>query len=178
MLNFLIRRVAYALILVILVSFVSFAIIKLPPGDFLTQKLAQLRARGDRSAESQIEQYRIRYGLDKSFWYQYSHWAVNFLKGDFGESFEYEKPVRALLGERLTMTVILALSTLFVVWIIAIPLGVYSAVKQYSLGDQVINHTQFHRAGYAWFSICPVIFIFCYQGSEYRGGRAVFAKIC
>jgi peptide/nickel transport system permease protein len=147
MLNFLIRRVAYALILVILVSFVSFAIIKLPPGDFLTQKLAQLRARGDRSAESQIEQYRIRYGLDKSFWYQYSHWAVNFLKGDFGESFEYEKPVRALLGERLTMTVILALSTLLVVWIIAIPLGVYSAVKQYSLGDQVITTLSFIGLG-------------------------------
>jgi peptide/nickel transport system permease protein len=171
MLNFLIRRVAYALILVILVSFVSFAIIKLPPGDFLTQKLAQLRARGDRSAESQIEQYRIRYGLDKSFWYQYSHWAVNFLKGDFGESFEYEKPVRALLGERLTMTVILALSTLLVVWIIAIPLGVYSAVKQYSLGDQVITTLSFIGLGMPGFLFALLFLYFAIKVLN-------FAKIC
>lgn len=147
MLNYLIRRVGYALIMVVLVSFVSFAIIKLPPGDFLDQKLAQLRARGDRSAEARIEDYRIRYGLDKSFWWQYSNWAVNFVQGDFGESFEYERPVRDLLGERLTMTVILALATLIVVWALAIPLGVYSAVKQYSLGDQVVTTLSFIGLG-------------------------------
>ena len=67
MLNYIVRRLVYAVILLALISFVSFVIIKLPPGDFLTQKIAQLRARGDRSAESQVEQYRIRYGLDKSF---------------------------------------------------------------------------------------------------------------
>src|SRR5574338_930006 len=114
MLNYLIRRLAYAIIMVILVSFVSFVIIKLPPSDFLTQKLEQLRARGDRSAEGQIETYRKRYNLDKPFMWQYTNWAVNFLKGDFGESFEYERPVREMLGERVTITVILVVATLLV----------------------------------------------------------------
>ena len=130
MLNYIIRRLAYAIIMIVLVSFVSFVIIKLPPGDFLTQKLAQLRARGDRSAEGQIETYRIRYNLDKPFLWQYTNWAVNFLKGDFGESFEYERPVRDMLGQRVSMTIILGIATLIVVWMLAIPLGVFSAVKQ------------------------------------------------
>ena len=139
MLNYIVRRLLYAAILLVLISFVSFVIINLPPGDFLTQKIAQLQARGDRSAESKIEDYRVRYGLDKPFFVRYTDWATNFVKGDFGESFEYERPVRELLGERVTFTIVLALATLIVVWALAIPLGVYSAVKQYSVGDQIIT---------------------------------------
>jgi len=98
MLSFIVRRLGYALIMVVLVSFVSFVIIKLPPGDFLTHKMEQLRSRGDRSAEARIDQYRIRYGLDRPFIEQYTGWVTNFVKGDFGESFEYERPVKDLLG--------------------------------------------------------------------------------
>jgi peptide/nickel transport system permease protein len=160
MLNYIIRRVVYALIMVVLVSFVSFLIIKLPPGDFLTQKLAQLRARGDRSAEGQIETYRIRYNLDKPFLWQYGNWAWNFLQGDFGESFEYERPVRDLLGERVTMTVILSIASLVVVWVLAIPLGVFSAVKQYSLGDQIITTLSFLGLGMPGFLFALLILYF------------------
>src|SRR5687768_18280920 len=102
MINYIVRRIGYALVMIVLVSFVSFLLIQLPPGDFLDQKLAQLRARGDRSAEGQIETYRKRYNLDKPFMWQYTNWAVNFLRGDFGESFEFERPVRDMLGERVT----------------------------------------------------------------------------
>jgi peptide/nickel transport system permease protein len=157
MINYIIRRLAYAAVMVVLVSFVSFWIIKLPPGDFLTQKLAQLRARGDRSAEAQIETYRIRYNLDKPFLWQYGNWAWNFLRGDFGESFEYERPVREMLGERLTMTVILSVASLIVVWILAIPLGVYSAVRQYSLGDQVITTISFIGLGMPGFLLALLV---------------------
>lgn len=160
MLNYIIRRLAYAIIMVVLVSFVSFVIIKLPPGDFLTQKLAQLRARGDRSAEGQIETYRIRYNLDKPFLWQYTNWAVNFLKGDFGESFEYERPVSDMLGQRVSMTIILGIATLIVVWMLAIPLGVFSAVKQYSLGDQVITTLSFLGLGMPGFLLALLILYF------------------
>lgn len=160
MVNFIIRRILYALIMIILVSFVSFLIIKLPPGDFLTQKLAQLRARGDRSAEGQIETYRVRYNLDKPFMWQYTNWAWNFLHGDFGESFEYERPVKDMLGERVTMTIILSLATLIVVWILAIPLGVFSAVKQYSLGDQIITTLSFIGLGMPGFLLALLILYF------------------
>jgi peptide/nickel transport system permease protein len=147
MATYILRRLVYAAVMLVLVSFVSFVLIQLPPGDFLDQKLAQLRARGDRSAESQIETYRQRYNLDKPFLWQYGNWVINFAQGDFGESFEYERPVRDLLGERITMTVILGIATLIVVWAIAIPVGVFSAVKQYSLADQLITTISFVGLG-------------------------------
>jgi peptide/nickel transport system permease protein len=160
MVNYIIRRVLYAAVMVVLVSFVSFVIIKLPPGDFLDQKLAQLRARGDRSAEGQIETYRVRYNLDKPFLWQYSHWAWNFLHGDFGESFEYERPVREMLGQRVTYTIVLSLASLLVVWVLAIPLGVYSAVHQYSAGDQIITTLSFVGLGMPGFLLALLILYF------------------
>ncbi len=160
MVSYIIRRLGYAAIMVVLVSFVSFALLELPPGDYLTQKLEQLRARGDRSAENQIEAYRVRYGLDKPWMVRYVNWAVHFVQGDFGESFEYERPVRDLLGERLTFTVILAVATLIVTWAIGIPLGVYSAVKQYSLGDQIITTISFIGLGVPGFLLALLILYF------------------
>jgi peptide/nickel transport system permease protein len=160
MATYIFRRLIYASIMVVLVSFVSFVIIKLPPGDFLDQKLAQLRARGDRSAEGQIETYRVRYNLDKPFLWQYSNWAWNFLQGDFGESFEYERPVKDLLGQRVNMTIILSVATLIVVWAIAIPLGVFSAVKQYSLADQIITTLSFVGLGMPGFLLALLILYF------------------
>ena len=157
MLSYLVRRLGYAAVMVVLVSFVSFVIIELPPGDFLDQKLAQLQARGDRSAQSRIEEYRARYGLDDPFMERYVNWITNFVKGDVGESFEYERPVAELLGERITMTVILAVATLIVTWVIAIPLGVYSAVKQYSLGDQIVTTLSFIGLGMPGFLLALLV---------------------
>ncbi len=160
MLSFIVRRLGYALIMVVLVSFVSFVIIKLPPGDFLTQKIEQLRSRGDRSAEARIDQYRVRYGLDKPFIEQYTGWVTNFVRGDFGESFEYERPVKDLLGERLLFTVILSVATLILTWALAIPLGVYSAVRQYSVGDQIISVISFIGLGMPGFLLALIILYF------------------
>ncbi len=160
MLAYIIRRVGYALIMVVLVSFVSFVIIKLPPGDFLTQRLQQLQARGDRSAEAQVAQLRVRYGLDQPFLLQYTNWASRFILGDFGQSFEYERPVKDVLGERLPMTIVLALATLLITWAIGIPLGVYSATHQYSPGDQVITTLSFIGLGMPGFLLALLILYF------------------
>jgi peptide/nickel transport system permease protein len=160
MATYIFRRLIYAAVMVVLVSFVSFVIIELPPGDFLTQKIEQLRARGDRSAESRIDEYRIRYGLDQPFMVRYVNWATNFLKGDFGESFEYERPVRDLLGQRLNFTILLSVATLIVVWALAIPLGVFSAVKQYSLADQIITTVSFIGLGMPGFLFALLVLYF------------------
>src|SRR4030095_14063436 len=144
---FIIRRVFYAIIMLIVVSFVSFIIISLPAGDFLDQKIAELQARGDQSAAQRIDQYRERYGLDKPVLTQYWIWISNFVKGDFGLSFEFERPVRELIGQRLALSIVLSLTTLILTWAIAIPLGVYSAVNQYSLGDQVVTAIAFVGLG-------------------------------
>lgn len=157
MLAFIVRRVFYAFIMLVLVSFVSFIIIQLPPGDFLTQKIAELNARGDRSAELRVHEYRARYGLDRPFLEQYWIWASNFARGDYGESFEYERPVSELLGQRMMLTVVLAIATTMFIWLMAIPLGVYSAVNQYSVGDQVITGISFLGLGMPGFLIALLV---------------------
>lgn len=160
MLAYIGRRLIYSFIMLILVSFVSFIIIELPPGDFLTQKLQELQARGDRSAEMRIEEYRARYGLDKPLLERYWIWISNFIQGDFGESFEFERPVAELIGQRLGMTVVLALSTLVVTWAIAIPVGVYSATHQYTTGDQIITTLSFIGLGMPSFLLALIVLFF------------------
>ena len=160
MIAYLIRRLGYAAIMLVLVSFTSFLIIDLPPGDYMDQKLAELAERGDRSAETRIEDYRAKYGLDKPLLTRYWLWASNFVKGDFGESFQYERPVRDILGERLQMTLVVALFATAVMWLVAIPAGVYSAVNQYSLGDQIMTAVAFLGMGMPNFLLALLILFF------------------
>ncbi|MBC8496888.1 MAG: ABC transporter permease [Anaerolineales bacterium] len=157
MLSFLIRRVFYALIMLVVVSFVSFIIISLPPGDYMTQRIRELESMGDKSAETRLEQYRIRYGLEKPFLTQYWLWISNFVQGDFGLSFEYEQPVATLLKQRLPLSVTLAVTTTVFTWAMAIPIGVFSAVKQYSLGDQIFTTLSFIGVGIPSFLMALVV---------------------
>ena len=155
--SFIIRRVFYAIIMLIVVSFVSFIIISLPAGDFMDQKIAELQARGDQSASMRVDEYRERYGLDKPLLTQYWIWISNFVQGDFGISFEFDRPVRELIGQRFGLSIILSLATLILTWAIAIPLGVYSAVNQYSVGDQIITAIAFIGLGIPGFLLALVI---------------------
>jgi peptide/nickel transport system permease protein len=158
--SFIIRRVFYAIIMLIVVSFVSFIIISLPAGDFLDQKILELEARGDKSASQRVDEYRERYGLDKPVLAQYWIWISNFVKGDFGLSFEFDRPVRELIGQRLGLSIVLSLTTLILTWAIAIPLGVYSAVNQYSLGDQVVTAIAFVGLGVPGFLLALLVLYF------------------
>ena len=155
--SFIIRRVFYAIIMLIVVSFVSFIIISLPAGDFMDQKIAELQARGDQSASQRVDEYRERYGLDKPILTQYWIWISNFVQGDFGISFEFDRPVRELIGQRFGLSIVLSLATLILTWAIAIPLGVYSAVNQYSVGDQIITAIAFIGLGIPGFLLALVI---------------------
>jgi peptide/nickel transport system permease protein len=154
---FFIRRVFYAIIMLFVVSFVSFIIISLPTGDFMDQKIAELQRQGDRSAQMRIDEYRERYGLDKPLVTQYWLWITNFVQGDFGLSFEYDRPVRELIGQRLTLSIILSLTTLTITWAIAIPVGVYSAVNQYSIGDQIATTIAFIGIGIPGFLLALIV---------------------
>ena len=155
--SFIIRRVFYAIIMLIVVSFVSFIIISLPAGDFMDQKIAELQARGDQSAAQRADQYRERYGLDQPILTQYWIWISHFVQGDFGISFEFERPVSELIGQRLGLSIVLSLATLILTWAIAIPLGVYSAVNQYSVGDQVITAIAFIGLGIPGFLLALLV---------------------
>lgn len=138
MATFILRRVLYMIPTLILISIVAFAIIQLPPGDYLTTLIAQYSQRGELVDQAQIATLQERYGLDESIITQYWKWISGILFDlDFGQSFGWNRPVSNLLAERLPFTVILAVSTLMFTWIVAFPIGLYSAVKQYSMGDYV-----------------------------------------
>ena len=123
----------------ILISMVSFAVIQAPPGDMLTSRIAELKQQGEGGAASiqaEIDALRERYGLDDPLHVQYVRWIKNIvLHGDFGKSFTYDIDVIVLLKERLGLTLMLTVSTLIFTWIVAIPIGIYSATRPYSLGD-------------------------------------------
>ena len=135
LLQYILRRIAYMLLILVAVSIVSFIIIQLPPGDYLTTYILTLKEAGHEVDEAQIAALEKRYGLDKPPVMQYLWWVWNMLHGDFGRSFEWNLPVLDLVMERLPLTVILSLSTLLFTYAVAIPIGIYSATHQYSIGD-------------------------------------------
>ncbi len=143
MLQYIARRVVMMIPTLFLVSVVSFTIIQLPPGDYLTTYVSQLAAMGDLVDESSLQALKDRYGLGQPVYVQYFRWLTNMLQGDFGQSMEWNRPVWGLLWERLPLTFALSLATLLLTWLVAFPIGVYSAVKQYSVGDYIATFLGF-----------------------------------
>jgi len=139
MFEFIIRRILWTIPILFLVSLLAFAIIQAPPGDFVTALSASLAERGEEVDMAQLEALRIRFGLDQPFHVQYWKWISGVLVGDFGVSFEWRQPVSELIGERLGLSFILAISTVLFTWAIALPIGVYSAVKKYTIGDYIVT---------------------------------------
>lgn len=137
MLTYMGRRILLMIPTVFAISVVAFIIIQLPPGDYLTTIVSQLQSQGDQIDKAQLAALSARYGLDQPVYIQYLKWIGGILHGDFGMSFAWNKPVSALLSERLGLTIVLAITTLLFTWAVAFPIGVYSAVRQYSVGDYV-----------------------------------------
>lgn len=144
MAGYLLRRLLAMLPTVLLISLVSFLIIQLPPGDFLTSVVARLQQQGQTVGADQLAALKAQYALDKSPFEQYLRWMSNIvLHGDFGQSFEYNRPVAALIGERLPLTMGLGLATWLIGWTVALVAGIYSAARRYSRLDYVITAMTF-----------------------------------
>lgn len=138
MAQFIIRRILVMIPTLFVTSLVAFVIIQLPPGDYLTSYIANLSASGEQVEEHVIEALNERFGLDQPMHVQYLKWITNIItKGDFGQSFAWRTPVEDLIWGRLSLTVLISLATLIFTWIIAFPVGIYSAVNKYSLGDYI-----------------------------------------
>lgn len=135
MLQYILRRILYMIPTLILISVVSFIIIQLPPGDFLTSYIAQLSQTGETVDEATIAALKKRYGLDQPYYIQYLMWVKGMLQGDFGQSFEWNRPVSQLIWERLALTVAVSTFTMIFTWVLSFPIGMYSATHQYSAGD-------------------------------------------
>lgn len=136
MLRFVFRRLIAMVLTLWAVSFVAFAIIQLPPGDYLTTYLATLSANGDRVDPAVIEALRQQYGFGEPYIVQYWKWFSGIiLRGDFGQSFEWKAPVTTLIWGRLGNSILVEGLAVVFMWLIALPIGIYVAVKKYSLGD-------------------------------------------
>ncbi len=135
MLTYLLRRLLFAIPLLFLIAVVSFIIIELPPGDYLTVYVMNLKQSGEAIDEAALQVLRTRYGLDKPLLLRFFIWFRGVLKGDFGYSFMWEKPVSQLIGPRLWYTVLISVLATAFAWVFGFLIGVYSGIHQYSIGD-------------------------------------------
>ena len=144
MLTYVLRRLALMVPTVFVISVLAFVIIQLPPGSFAETYAATLDRTGDQVDSALLESLRRRYGLDQPMHMQYLIWMQGIVtRGDFGRSFEWNRPVSTLIWERLALTFVISLSALLFIWVVAFPVGIYSAVRQYSVGDYLATFLAF-----------------------------------
>ncbi len=135
MLRYIVHRLLIMIPTLLAISVIVFAIIQLPPGDYLESYIAELQSEGQTVDESKIEFLRQNYGFDKPLIEQYATWLLGMTHGDFGFSFEYRLPVADVVGDRLWLTFLVSYTTMIFTWLVAFPIGLYSATHQYSWGD-------------------------------------------
>ena len=158
MAGYIARRVLLMIPTLIVISMISFIVIQLPPGDYLTSYAAQLRQQGEFAQEEELAALRERYGLGQPVYVQYLKWVSGIItRGDWGQSMEWQKPVREIIWERLALTVVLASVSILVSWFIGIPVGVYSATHQYSIPDYLMSILSFIGAGTPGFMLALVV---------------------
>ncbi len=148
MFTYFVQRVLIMIPTLLVISVITFIIIQLPPGDYLTNLIEELKSQGDTAALEKIEFLRKEYGLDRPMLEQYAIWLgiwpgtngfSGILQGDLGWSFEYQRPVDEVVGDRLMLSILLNFAVILFVYVVSFPIGVYTAVRQYSVGDHVMT---------------------------------------
>ncbi len=180
MFNFLIQRILIMIPTLLVISIIVFIIIQLPPGDFLSNQLSELRSQGDTAAIEKIEFLRAQFGLDKPMIQQYAIWLgvwpgpdgfAGLLQGDLGHSFEFDLPVNEVVGDRVWLTFIVSFTTILFTWLVSFPIGVYSATHQYSWGDHSLTFIGFIGLATPNFLLALVLLYFAniWFGTEIGG---------
>lgn len=137
MVSYIVRRILLMIPVLFLISIVSFVLIQLPPGDFLSTYMARLQMQELVVSEGTIERLTQQYGLDQPVYVQYFVWIGNMFRGDFGDSFLYARPIGELIGNRIGMTILLGIATIAFTWLVGVPIGIYSATHKYRLSDHL-----------------------------------------
>ena len=166
MLSYIIQRVLHMIPTLLVISIVVFVLIQLPPGDIVTSQLQELQQQGGDVSEAQIAAIRARYNLDDPLYLQYLKWIGGVLTGDLGYSLVYEQPVSDLVGERLALTALIAVSAILFTWAVAFPIGIFSALRQYSILDYLATVVAFLGMATPNFLLALVLM---YVGYEYFG---------
>jgi peptide/nickel transport system permease protein len=154
------RRVLLAIFTVWAISVLSFTIIQLPPGDYVTSYIAQMASTGSVVSEEEAQNLRIQYGLGQPYYIQYLKWMKLVVVGEFGQSMEWKRSVVEVIGDRLWLTVVVSVAALLLTWVLALPIGIYSAVRQYSPGDYVATFIGFIGLAVPNFLLALVILYF------------------
>lgn len=164
MTTYILRRCLLAIPTLFTISIISFVIIQLPQGDFLDRKIQQLEEEfGDSSSLARVSELRGRYGLDKPMWMRYLIWISGFVHGDFGESFEYEREVNVLIWDRIIYTILLTVGSLIFTYLVAIPLGIYSATHQYKWPDNLLTFLSFVGLSLPGFLVALALMVFMFE---------------
>ncbi len=163
MIAYIARRFLLALGTMWAISVFSFIIIQLPPGDFVDAYIANLSASGSVVSMEEAESLRQLYGLNRPIYVQYAKWITRVLHGDFGESMEWQRPVMDVIGDRLWLTVVLSFAALVLTWGLALPIGIYSAVRQYSFADYLFTSLGFVGLAVPNFLLALVILYFSFK---------------
>ncbi len=160
MLAYLVRRLILAILTVWAISVLSFVIIQLPPGDYITSYIAQMSASGSFVSQQEADALREQYGLDRPLWVQYLRWMKLVLQGNFGMALEWGRPVSEVIGDRLWLTMVVSVAAVLLTWFLALPIGVYSAVRQYSAGDYLATFVGFVGLAVPSFMLALVLMYF------------------
>ncbi len=139
MLSYIIHRILIMIPTLVAISIVIFTIINLPPGNYFTTYIAELQGSGETADLAKIEFLEKEYGFDRPLWQQYIYWAGGLLHGDLGYSFAYDLPVDKVVGDRLLLTAVVSITTIIFTYIVAFPIGIYSATHQYSISDHLLT---------------------------------------
>jgi peptide/nickel transport system permease protein len=166
MLKYIARRLGLGLLTIWAISILAFVIIQLPPGDYVTTYVARLESAGTASAADEAARMRSSYGLDQPLVIQYGKWMGQVVRGNFGMSLDWNRPVSDVIGDRLPLTMVVSIAALLFTWIIALPIGVYSAVRKYSIGDYVLTCVGFLGLAIPNFLLALVVM---YTGSVWFG---------
>ncbi|MSO91514.1 MAG: ABC transporter permease [Acetobacteraceae bacterium] len=166
MLMYIGRRLVLAVFTCLAISVLTFIIIRLPPGDFVDAYIANLASTGSTVTAEQAESMRREYGLDRPVFIQYALWLGRILEGDFGVSMMWRRPVTEVIGDRLWLTMIVSFAALFLTWALALPIGIYSAVRQYSVGDYLFTMLGFIGLAVPSFLLALILM---YLGFRYLG---------
>jgi len=163
MLAYILRRLFIAIGTVWVISVVSFAIIQLPPGDFVDAYIARLSASGSAVSLEEAQTLRKLYGLDRPIYVQYAKWVGRVAEGNFGDSMEWMRPVTEVIGDRLWLTMIVSVAAIVLTYGIALPIGVYSAVRQYSIGDHIFTFFGFIGIAVPNFLLALILMYFSFK---------------
>ena len=163
MATYILRRLLLAIVTILAITVVAFVIIQLPPGDFVDAYVAQASAMGSAITQEEAQALRAAYGLDQPVWVQYGKWLGLMVTGNFGQAFEYGRPVKEVIGDRLWLTILISVAALMLTWLIALPIGIYSAVRQYSVADYVFTFVGFIGLAVPNFLLALIVMYFSFK---------------